>query len=111
MSEYQYKMVNGELVPLTADEIAELEARDQSAPPPITQIAPDQGVRANQRLDAGIAAAQPAVDDAQQASNRVQLARTTEDQLAALQVQVDALTKAMSDMLVAQTGPTPREVN
>lgn len=107
MSDYQYKMVDGELIPLTPEEIAALEEMEQNHTP-LPQQPPDQGARANQRLDAGIAAAQPAVDDAQQAGNRVQLARTTEDQLAALQVQVDALTQAMSDMLIAQTGPTPR---
>lgn len=102
-----YRMVNGEMVELSADELAEIESVGQDAPSSFP-APPDQGARANQRLDAGIAAAQPAVDDATQAGNRGQLARTTEDQIAALQAQVDALTQAMSDMLIAQTGPTPR---
>lgn len=108
MSDVEYKLVDGELVPLTEADIAQREEDAKNAPPFPPPLPPDQGERANQRLDAGIAAAQPAVDDAQQASNRVQLARTTEDQIAAMQVQIDALTQAMSDMLIAQTGPQPR---
>lgn len=74
---------------------------------PLTPPAAD--VRdANQRLDAGIAAAQPGMEDATQAQARLKRARTTEAELAALQAQVDALTLAMQSMLTAQLGKTPR---
>ena len=36
MSEYTHKMVNGERVDLTAEEIAEFEARDAAYVPPTT---------------------------------------------------------------------------
>lgn len=107
MSDYRYRMVNGELVPLTADEIAALEELERNPQPPLPMPF-DHGARANMRLDAGISAAQPAMDDATNAQNRAKKARTTEDELAALQAQVDALILAMSNMLIAQTGPTPR---
>lgn len=110
MTEYQYKLVNGELIELTPEEIAEHEELERN-PPPTPQPGPDQGARANARIDAGIAAAQPAMDAASEAGADVIKSRTTEDQITAMQAQIDALQQAMSDMLIAQTGPTPREVN
>lgn len=106
MSDYQYKMVNGELVSLTPEEIAELEQRDSEFVPMQPQPPIDQGTRANQRLDAGIAAAQSSLDAAARASTPK--SKSTDDRIAALQAQIDSLEAAISDMLVAQTGPTPR---
>ena len=40
MSDYTHKMVNGERVDLTAEEIAEFEARDAAYVPPTTPTAP-----------------------------------------------------------------------
>lgn len=106
MSDYQYKMVNGELVPLTEEEIAALEELAAN-PPPMPQPLPDQGVRANQRLDAGVAAAQPSLDEAENITSRRQ-PRDEAAQIAQLQEQVNALQQALSDMVLAHTGPTPR---
>lgn len=82
--------------------LAEGNTPDPAEPLPIIPPMRD----ANQRLDAGISAAQPSLDEATQASERT--ARTTEDQLAALQLQVNALQTAMENMLHAQLGTTPR---
>jgi hypothetical protein len=107
MTEYQYKLVNGELVELTPDEIAEHEELGKN-PPPMPQPAPDQGARANARLDAGIEAAQPGLDTANEAQSQMRAAGTPEEQLAALQDQVNGLQQAFEDMLLGHTGPTPR---
>lgn len=126
MADYHYRLTNGTHVvrlkdgkdeawipsePFNNDWVAyqawlaEGNTPDPAPPPPsFTGDMRD----ANQRLDAGIAAAQPSMDDATQAQNRAGRARTTEDQIAILQVQVDALTSAMQDMLTAQLGKTPR---
>jgi len=40
MSQYTHKMVNGERVDLTAEEIAEFEARDAAYVPPTQPVAP-----------------------------------------------------------------------
>lgn len=108
MSTYQYKLVNGELVPLTPEEIAALEEAEKN-PPPLPQPPVDQGAVANQRLDDGIAAAQASM----KASAARQKPKTKEvpswqEGDAILQSQIDALQTAVKEMLEAQAGPQPR---
>lgn len=83
--------------------LAEGNEPNPADPPPLVKV----DVRdANQRLDAGIAAAQEPLAAADAAGKR--RTRTTDDQIAALQQQVNALQTAMESMLQAQTGKTPR---
>lgn len=108
MTEYQYKLVDGELVPLTPDDIAELEERQKTPPPPVPESPPSHAaVLANQRIDAGIEAARSELDAADELARRPK-PRTAVDQVAALQEQVDALQAAVEAMITAQQGPSPR---
>jgi len=78
-------------------------------PPPPPEPQPDAlalAERANQRLDAGIEAALPKIDEADEFGRAVpRRGETMED----LQAQIDLLRAAMEVMLVAQKGPQPRQ--
>ena len=84
---------------------------DPYTPPPPPE--PDAGQRANSRLDAGIGAAASAMTalSTQPRADPLPTDPVTQEQLAALQAQVDILQHAMTSMLKAQAGintPHPR---
>jgi hypothetical protein len=73
-------------------------------PPPPPE--PDAGQRANARLDAGIGAAAGAMTalSTQPRADPLPTDPVTQEQLAALQAQVDILQDAMTSMLKPQAG-------
>lgn len=105
----QYKLVNGELVAMTADEIAaHEEMQKNSVLPPQSMV--DQGALANQRLDDGINAAQASMKASElaQGKRKAKEATSWQEGDAVLQAQIDAIRAAVTEMLMAQSGPTPR---
>jgi len=80
---------------------------DPYTPPPPPE--PDAGQRANSRLDAGIGAAASAMTalSTQPRADTLPTDPVTQEQLAALQAQVDILQHAMTSMLKAQAGIDP----
>lgn len=101
---YHFEMQGGKVVQVidqTADEPARL-------PDPLTVAQ-----YANQRIDAGIAAGMEAVDQVDVARSRTRAPRAgavTQDQIDALQAQIDILQEALKATLQAQVGRQPRQV-
>ncbi|HEX8828855.1 MAG TPA: hypothetical protein VF778_12150 [Xanthobacteraceae bacterium] len=103
MTEYKYQMVNGELVELTPEEIAELERLDAeyAANPPLKSgpLAPQPN--ANERIDAAMAALSAELPSKEEIQGR----RLSEEQL---QDYVDGLSGAVRAMLAGFRVIEPR---